>query len=198
MNRILYIQYTNPGGYPPLQHSSRILAEAGWRVLFLGTGAAGANDLKFPPTHNLSVWRMAFCTGGWRQKLHYLAYCLWVLVTALVWRPQCVYASDPLSCPVALILTWVPGLRVLYHEHDSPARSAGEGQFLTLVFRARQQLARRADMCILPNAKRLERFETELGPLQRSACVWNCPGLYETTTPPRVTARSPFRVLYHG
>lgn len=38
-NRILYIQYTNPAGYPPLEHSSRILAQADWEVLFLGTGA---------------------------------------------------------------------------------------------------------------------------------------------------------------
>jgi MFS family permease len=35
MARVLYIQYTNPAGYPPLQHSSRILASAGWQVLFL-------------------------------------------------------------------------------------------------------------------------------------------------------------------
>jgi len=26
LKRILYIQYTNPAGYPPLEHSSRILA----------------------------------------------------------------------------------------------------------------------------------------------------------------------------
>jgi hypothetical protein len=44
MKRVLYIQYTNPAGYPPLEHSSRILADAGWReklhhlLLSLGPG----------------------------------------------------------------------------------------------------------------------------------------------------------------
>lgn len=55
MKRILYIQYTNPAGYPPLEHSSRILADAGWQVLFLGTGALGAAALRFPPHSNVRV-----------------------------------------------------------------------------------------------------------------------------------------------
>src|SRR5690242_5356687 len=179
MYRILYIQYTNPGGYPPLQHSSGMLADAGWRVLFLGTGAAGANDLVFPPTNHISVWRMPFCGAGWRQKLHYLTFCLWVLITTLVWRPRWIYASDPLSCPVALMLTWLPGLRVLYHEHDSPAPNGLDDGFQSFVLRTRRRLARRADACILPNMQRLEQFQTELGPLRGSACVWNCPSMSE-------------------
>ena len=32
--RIMYVQYVNPGMYPPLEHSSRILADAGWEVCF--------------------------------------------------------------------------------------------------------------------------------------------------------------------
>ena len=65
--RILYVQYTNPAGYPPLEHSSRILADAGWSALFLGTGALGANELEFPAYRNITVRRMAFCRAGWRQ-----------------------------------------------------------------------------------------------------------------------------------
>ena len=34
MKRVVYVQYTNPAAYPPLEHSSRILADAGWQVLF--------------------------------------------------------------------------------------------------------------------------------------------------------------------
>jgi hypothetical protein len=33
VKRILYVQYTNPVGYPPLEHSSRILADAGLQIL---------------------------------------------------------------------------------------------------------------------------------------------------------------------
>ena len=127
MNRVLYIQYTNPGGYPPLQHSSRILADAGWQVLFLGTGALGADSLVFPPHENIRVRRMEFCTAGWRQKLHYFRYALWVIATAILLRPRWVYASDTLCTPVALCLTYFPGLRVIYHEHDSPSDEPASG-----------------------------------------------------------------------
>ena len=44
MRRILYVQYTTPAGYPPLEHSSRILADRGWEVQFLGSGASGDAD----------------------------------------------------------------------------------------------------------------------------------------------------------
>src|SRR5262249_15965707 len=106
--RILYIQYTNPAGYPPLEHSSRILADAGWKVEFLGTGALGA-ELRFPPHPNITTRQMAFCPAGWRQKLHYFRFALWVLGWALWRRPRWVYASDLLSCPVALVLSFLPG-----------------------------------------------------------------------------------------
>jgi len=64
--RILYIQYTNPAGYPPLEHSSRILAKEGWEVRFLGTGASGANALKFPPHPHITGYQIPFCHPGWR------------------------------------------------------------------------------------------------------------------------------------
>lgn len=31
--RIAYVQYANPARYPPLEHRSRMLADAGWEVL---------------------------------------------------------------------------------------------------------------------------------------------------------------------
>ena len=61
MPRILYVQYTNPAGYPPLEHSSRMLADAGWEVLFLGTGALGAGALRFPQHLNIEVRQMPVC-----------------------------------------------------------------------------------------------------------------------------------------
>src|SRR5271166_4244887 len=109
MRRILYIQYTNPAGYPPLEHSSRILADAGWQVLFLGTGALGANSLRFPPHPGIRVRQLGFQPAGWRQKLHYIRFCLWVLLWVFAWRPRWVYASDLLACPIGFILSWIPG-----------------------------------------------------------------------------------------
>ena len=94
--RIIYVQYTNPAGYPPLEHSSRILANAGWQVLFLGTGAQGANILEFPPHPNIKVCKLEFCPAGWRQKLHYFGFGFWTLFCVLCWQPKWIYASDPL------------------------------------------------------------------------------------------------------
>ena len=196
MHRILYIQYTNPAGYPPLEHSSRILADAGWQVLFLGTRALGADALRFPPHPNIRVRCMNFCPAGWRQKLHYLLFCLWVLGWAMIWRPRWMYASDHLICPVALALTAVPGLRVLYHEHDSPDGHPAGG-FQRLIRWSRKHLARRAECCVLPNEVRLDRFRAETATRRKVLCVWNCPSSQEVA-PQRAPANGSFWLLYHG
>lgn len=70
MKRILYIQYANPAGYPPLEHGLRILADAGWEVSFLGTHALGAAALRCPPRSNIRLRCLNFYPAGWRQKLH--------------------------------------------------------------------------------------------------------------------------------
>jgi glycosyltransferase involved in cell wall biosynthesis len=196
LKRILYIQYTNPAGYPPLEHSSRILADDGWQVLFLGTGALGANALRFPPHPNIRVNCLDFHPPGWRQKLHYFYFCAWVLGWTLRWRPSWIYASDPLVCPAALALCTLPWLRVLYHEHDSPDGPAA-GAFQRLVRWARKQIARRAACCVLPNEARIERFKAETGTRQDVFCVWNCPASPEVA-PQRAPANGSFRLLYHG
>ena len=121
MNRkILYLQYTNPGGYPPLEHSSRILAEDGWKVIFLGTGAKGAGNLEFAENPRIRVIRWPFVESGLLQKAHYLAFGFWCLIFASIWRPDWVYASDPLICPIALAIKKITGVKMVYHEHDSP------------------------------------------------------------------------------
>lgn len=194
--RILYIQYTNPAAYPPLEHSSRILASDGWEVLFLGTGAAGANALKFPPHRQITVYQMPFCHPGWRQKLHYIRFCLWVLMWVLRWQPQWVYASDILICPLAYILTFLPQVKVIYHEHDSPT-TAPDSLFLVWCSQARIKLATAANFSILPNQKRVEKFVSQTGTDKPVFCVWNCPDQEEI-----VSQRSQYQddiwVLYHG
>src|SRR5438552_5870591 len=164
-SRIMYVQYTNPAGYPPLEHASRILADRGWQVLFLGTDAHGAEALEFPPHPNITVRRWKFQQPGLWQKLHFLAFNDWVLVSALRWKPKWIYASDPFACPVGLLLKSI-GFRVLYHEHDSPnpevrgQRSDVSGPssvvrgrwsaFQEFLLLSRKKLARCADLCVLP------------------------------------------------
>ena len=178
--RALYVSYTNPAALPPLERGARLLAEDGWEVLLLGTGAFGAADsLRFRPREGVTVRRMPICPAGWRQKLHFLGFSLWVLFWVARWRPQLVYASDPLSCPVVWALSFVPGLRILYHEHDTPMdRPASLPMRLCLA--ARRSLATRAELCLLPNPERAARFAREMAP--RGPCalsVRNCPSRSE-------------------
>jgi glycosyltransferase involved in cell wall biosynthesis len=208
MGRILFVQYTNPAAYPPLEHSSRIFARKGWDVLFLGTGALGADALRFPPHERIEGRQISFCPGGWRQKLHYIQFCLWILWRTFQWRPQKVYASDPLSCPIGLALSFLSHLSVIYHEHDSPQSEVGGqrseiSKFMKFVLWARQQLARRASVCVLPNEQRAARFDIETGrstvdALRSPLIVWNCPSLEEVSAPRIAHDGGDFWVLYHG
>lgn len=197
-HRILYIQYTNPAGYPPLEHSSRILAKKGWEVLFLGTGAYGAAaSLRFPEHPGIRVRQLTFCHGGLLQKFHYAFYCLWVMVWVMIFQPRWIYASDPLICPVVFLVSFIPGLQTIYHEHDSP-KEEQVTSWMHFVLWARKKLAKRAKLCILPNEDRARRFRMDTGRNQGVFCVWNCPSLEEIAP-----LRSPFQgkelgILYHG
>jgi len=198
VSRILYVQYTNPAGYPPLEHSSRLLADMGWQVLFAGTGALGAATLRFPPHDRIAVRQIAYSRSGWRQKLHYARFVLWVFALALRWRPRWIYASDHLACPVALLLSYLPGQHVIYHEHDSPTAGTDDGLFQQMVLAARRHLARRAALCVLPNQQRAERFAQETGRSQTVLCVWNCPSQREVTGQQSDAPAEDLWVLYHG
>src|SRR5687768_7742143 len=145
--RILYLQYTNPAAYPPLQHSSRILANSNFHVIVLGTEVAGLSALRFTEHERITVKLLPSTAVGWRQKLHYFRFTVWALLWTLRWRPDWIYASDLLACPGALLISFVPGVRVIYHEHDSPSPS-NQSLFQQIARYARSKLARRAEFCI--------------------------------------------------
>src|SRR3989338_2018292 len=123
---IVYLQYSNPSTYVSLRNSSMILAEKGFQVYFLATGAFLEVDQATMQAHrNISVKKMNFCPPGWRQKIHYVLFLLWAFYWVIRWRADWVYCSDPLSCPVGYGLSFLPGVRVIYHEHDSPPSIPG-------------------------------------------------------------------------
>lgn len=193
--RIVYVQYADPALYPPLEHSSRIFAGRGWQVLFLGIGAWGKPDMHFPKHTNIIVRLLPYCSPGLKQKLHYLFFAFWVFARILAFRPQWVYVSDPLACPAVRLLSGIPGLRLIYHEHDQPSKTDGASK---LVIRSRLKLARTAWCNILPNAARLANFRAETGTQQRAHCVWNCPRRDEVY-PLRTGDSSPdIWLIYHG
>ncbi len=194
--RILYVQYTNPAAYPPLEHSAGLLANAGSEVLLLGTEIPAA-DLSFIEHDRIRLELFSSSGPGWRQKLHYARFAGWAVAEARKWRPEWIYASDALSCPVALMLAAACGARLVYHEHDSlDDATVTRSFFMSMVLAARSHVARRADYCVLPNARRLEEFH-RIHPTARGVTVWNCP-LREEVRDPKRSEAGGMRVLYHG
>jgi glycosyltransferase involved in cell wall biosynthesis len=117
----------------------------------------------------------------------------------LRFRPQWIYASDPLACPAALLLSrLLPSVRMLYHEHDSPSDQLSVHGFQRLVLGARRQLTRRAELCVLPNEQRAIAFNTTLAPPRPAVIVWNCPRIDEVAPPCRVTQGELLTLYYHG
>ncbi len=197
MRRILYVQYTNPAGYPPLEHSSRILADRGWEVLFLGSGASGEADaFQFEPHPRIRTERWRYSGPGWQQKAHYAGFCLWTWWRA--WRSEArwIYASEPLACPAAWLASCLPGRRVIYHEHDSPAMNAAS-PFFRRILGARRRLCQRAAAVVLPNAERAKEFAEVVRPARPVLTVWNCPERREVCAVPSPPPAEPV-LFYHG
>jgi glycosyltransferase involved in cell wall biosynthesis len=183
-----------------LGHSSRILADSGWKVLFLGTGAFNkADDLAFQKHPLIFVKKMPYCSNRLFLKLHYLIYCLWVLSRLFLFRPQWIYVSDPISCPVAFMSSLFSNCRIIYHEHDSPNPEKHDMKLLDrLVLACRYKLLEAAALCIFPNEDRMK-----LAPMydkrpEKFFCVWNCPSHEEVSLPEKLQAKGDFWLLYHG
>jgi glycosyltransferase involved in cell wall biosynthesis len=195
--RVLYVQYTDPAFYPPLLHSARILADQDWKVHFLGTGAYGAADLQVPPHKNIAVSRIKFMPAGLRQKLHFGLFHLWVILVALFWRPNWIYASDLLSCPSALLLNLI-GFHVVYHEHDCPSFSPSSG--VSRVLRAaRRRLTQIVNFCVVPNRERAGLLKEDTATSRPIFAVWNCPMRDEIQEPEQRAMEDQKLILfYHG
>ena len=198
--RILYVQYTNAAAYPPLEHSSQILASRGWQVLFAGIGGRGTASLTFPPFPRIQSQTLNWCAPGFLQKLHYAEFCIWVSWLSFYWRPDWIYCSDPLSAVPGHLATLWAKARVLYHEHDSPGPlGARDNWFARYIARQRGFLIETADAVVLPNQKRLDAVTWIHPPKGHTFCVWNCPSVTDfqgSLSSKRLDGT--LRVLYHG
>jgi glycosyltransferase involved in cell wall biosynthesis len=198
VKRIVYYMYTNPAAYPPLERSTRLLADDGWDVLVLGLLRPDTRALRFPPHPRITERYVFDNSSGWRLRVHYVWFAAWVIGWTLRWRARWVYASDLLSCPIALVLGMAPGLRILYHEHDEPALRQGP---IALAQRTLRRLAgRRADLRVLPNAQRARFFEQVISAGKPAMNVWNCPSITEVARPRTVPseANAVVRIVYSG
>ena len=199
-SRILFLQHANPAAYPPLEYSSKILADGGWAVRFLGVHSEGPASLEFPSHPNITVNVIPATTPGWRQKMAYLRFLLQAVWIVFWWRPDWLYVSDQLATPSAIILVRLFGIRTIYHEHDSPEASANTTAFMRIVNLARKRLARVSEFNVLPQQQRLERFVEETGTTKPTFCVWNCPPLGEVleTDRPARQPDEPLGIYFHG
>ena len=198
--RVMYVQYTNPAGYPPLEHSAMALAARGWEVRFAGISGRGAAPMEFPPFPRIEVWRMTWCAPGFKQKLHYLRYAIWCLLKAWRFKPEWIYCSDLLAALPGLWIQRLTGAKLLYHEHDSPAAAKGrEKWFAAYCRQSRRSIAQKASVVVLPNQARLETFLHDNPTNGEALCVWNCPSIHDLEASSAERGRrGPLRVLYHG
>jgi glycosyltransferase involved in cell wall biosynthesis len=192
MPKVLYIQYFNPAAFPPLVHSAGLLAEAGCSVKMVGCASLNTEAMRIDSKNGVSVHLLRYNPPGVKQKIQYLWFAISVFTKVLGWRPSWVYASDLFSCPVASVLCYVPGLRIIYHEHDHPGFNLG--LFPRLFMRARKFVSARAMMVILPNASRAAAFSEDTG--RQGICVWNCPIRSEASV--RGVRNEFITLYYHG
>src|SRR6185437_5230835 len=94
--RVLFIQATEPAGYPPLIHASMLMAEAGWEVMFLAAPIRG-RVLRLSPHPNISVHAIPGRPSHVMGKGAYASYSVAAARLALRMRPGVVYSSDPLG-----------------------------------------------------------------------------------------------------
>lgn len=197
--RILYLQFGDPANYPPIAHSSRLLADRGWDVVMLGTDAFGDQKLALPPHSKIRVKNLPLVEeGSRRQKLQYVFFLLWSIWWAHFWRPDWIYASDPLSLPVLWVLRKLTKVRMIYHEHDAPNTNWSRSRFMKVAVACRASLAKKIELCVIPQQERLEIFLKMTGRTGPVFCVWNCPGRDEIKNRNFNAKDEQLVVYYHG
>ncbi len=179
MRKILYIQFTDPGCYPPIIHSSYILAKRGWRVLALGVVSFGGKSFSLVQHENIYVKRLSYFESTLIRKIQYFQYFIWVIFWCVKYRPLWIYASNHMATPIALMVKTLLKIKVLYHEHDSLFWQNNHSFWTKLFLKSRDVLANKADLVVLPHEERVgifcQKIKTNIKPL----CVRNYVSLEE-------------------
>jgi glycosyltransferase involved in cell wall biosynthesis len=197
--RILYVQYTNPAAYPPLEQGATQLADAGCAVSFLGAQGRAVRSLQLPPHPRITCTLFdGQANGGWRLKWHFIRFTAWVVDRVRRERPDWVYVSDLMGAPAGWILSTVWGMPVIYHEHDR-FDPKGASIFMRACLAARQRLSRAAVANVLPSDGRLTLFCADTG-VTPGQClrVWNCPSVAHVRSAPAPATLHGLRLLFYG
>jgi glycosyltransferase involved in cell wall biosynthesis len=201
VSTILYIQYTNPSGYPPLENSSLLLADLGWRVRHLGVVAQGAaKAITWSKHPSITVALLPAPRGGWRTAVHYAHFLAWCRAEVMRIRPDVVYCCDIRSYPVGLWASRQKGLTTVLHEHDPPPREGG-GRVMQILRHLRTSFAERASLIVIPQDERAKSFLADTGSDPgRVRVVYNCPSRREFAALSLAPCkdRQGFMLWYHG
>jgi glycosyltransferase involved in cell wall biosynthesis len=189
--RVLFVQATNPGAYPPLIHASMLMAEAGWEVTFLSAPFDG-DELALNPHARIKIHSVRSRRSHVMGKVEYAVYAAAAARLAVRLRPDVVYASDPLGAGPGLLAARLAGAALVYHEHDSPSG------LHPVLEQSRRAAACAAQLVVFPNETRAHLAQRELRFSDKKLrIVWNVPTRAELVVP-AATAETPLIVYYHG
>ncbi len=194
MSRILFVQATDPAAYPPLIRAGALMAERGHRVRFLSSPIQGS-AMRMPDLPMVEVESLPARPTHVMTRAAYARYVRAAWRAARTFRPDLVYASDPLGALPGLLAARVAGATLVYHEHDSPD---SERRLHPVMRRARRVALRRARLVIFPNEDRAREVLGEVRfPVERLRIVWNLPR-QSAVAQPRERAMHPLVLYYHG
>ena len=191
--RVLFVQATEAGGYPPIVNAATVMAAAGWQVLVLNAPIK-EHAIAFPRDCGVQLKHMPARPSHVMRKRDYARYVLAAANLAASFRPNVVYASDPLGAAPGLVASTISRGSLVYHEHDSPNPGAPDSRLMQLRARA----ARAACAVVFPNEARARIAQEQTGFRdEQLRIVWNVPRRTELPVSRRV-ANSELIVYYHG
>jgi glycosyltransferase involved in cell wall biosynthesis len=198
--RILFLQFANPGQYPPILHVLDIFAKADWEALVIGIDQEETKALTVPMVPNRKVSLVSSAPPGWRQKVQYLKFVTMAVFYNLYWQPDVIYVSDVFATPAGCLVAWLRRVRIIFHEHDFPAPPPGGVTIFRWLMSARHFVAQHSLLCVVPNHARAQAFRRECNlALNRVITVWNCPSIHDIREVARSNpVRSELTLYYHG
>jgi glycosyltransferase involved in cell wall biosynthesis len=191
--RVLFLQITEAGGYPPIIHASHLMGSAGWDVAILNAPIAD-HRLEMPRHPQIRIVNIPQRSSHRVKTSDYVRYMLGAGRLALTFRPDVVYASDPFAAGPALAAVKIGNAALAYHEHDTP----NAGALNPRIAKLRGKAARAAKFVIFPNENRAKTAQNELGFRdEQLRIVWNVPR--RTELPARdPSPDAPIVLHYHG
>jgi glycosyltransferase involved in cell wall biosynthesis len=170
-----------------------LMAEVGWEIIFLSAPIVG-DALTLAPHPRIKIYAIRSRTSHVMNSISYAFYAVAAARLALRFRPDIVYASDPLGTVPGLLAARLAGAGLVYHEHDSPSH----GMLHPVLARSRTAAARAARLVVFPNEHRAHIAQSELQfSDNRLRIVWNVPRRAELPSS-AAPAEPPLIVYYHG